>query len=140
MTFWKNWESWEKMVFVNTRVFHGNHPIRDFKVTRKEHVLTTIATRQAGVIITGGWVAWMNRRKLKLYNQASADEVNRQARVSGIPFGARALESGVHIDGIYTPGRYIPRQGLSRQTSVVSPVSNSPLTPLTPTVTRASSV
>jgi hypothetical protein len=87
----------------------------------------------------------MNRRKVKLYNQAFADEAERirsivspeGTSVSDVPFGARALESGVQVDGIYTPGRYAPRQGILRQNAVGSPVSGIP-TPLTPTVTRSS--
>lgn len=87
----------------------------------------------------------MNRRKVKLYNQAFADEAGRirsivppeGTGVSDIPFGARALESGVQVEGIYTPGRYTPRQGTLRQNAAGSPVLGVP-TPLTPTVTRSS--
>lgn len=87
----------------------------------------------------------MNRRKVKLYNQAFADEAGRircivspeGTRVSDVPFGARALESGVQVDGIYTPGRYKPRQGNVRQNAAGSPILSVP-TPLTPTVTRES--
>jgi hypothetical protein len=90
-------------------------------------------------------VAWMNRRKVKLYNQAFADEAGRirsivppeGSGVSDIPFGARALESGVQVEGIYTPGRYTSRQGTLRQNVAGSPVLGVP-TPLTPTVTRSS--
>lgn len=87
----------------------------------------------------------MNRRKVRLYNQAFADEAGRirsivspeGTRISDVPFGARALESGIQVDGIYTPGRYTPRQDTLRQNAAVSPVLGVP-TPLTPTVTRAS--
>ncbi|GAM41422.1 hypothetical protein TCE0_042r14530 [Talaromyces pinophilus] len=120
MAFWKNWETWEKMVFI-------------------------LAFSMVGVIIAGGCVAWLNRRKVKLYNQAFADESGRirnivspdGTRISDVPFGARALESGIQVDGIYTPGRYTPRQGTLRQNAAGSPVLGVP-TPLTPTVTRAS--
>lgn len=101
-------------------------------------------TKQVVVIVAGGFVAWLNRRQVKLYNQAFADEAGRVRNlvspegtgISDVPFGARALESGVQVDGIYTPGRYTPRQGSFQRDAAGSPVLGIP-TPLTPTVTRA---
>ncbi|KAH8693174.1 hypothetical protein BGW36DRAFT_35719 [Talaromyces proteolyticus] len=95
MTFWAGWQSWEQMVFI-------------------------LACAMVIVIIVGGFVAWFNRWKMRFYTQASTEMADRAQTMyrqeygqSDVLFGARALESGVLVEGIYNPTQQTPPRDLT---------------------------
>lgn len=95
---------------------------------------------QVLVIIVGVIVAGVNRWKLKLYSKAFAEEANRSgharkqnSRRNDVLFGARALESGVQVDGVYSPRQYVSRQNIAWQVASQSPASSIHQAPVYPT-------
>ncbi|KKA16871.1 hypothetical protein T310_9485 [Rasamsonia emersonii CBS 393.64] len=94
MKFWDGWEAWEKMVFV---------------------IVIVIAF---GVLSYSRW-------RLRKYARAQSYQVAERARgvdlnemlIDDVPFGARALESGVRVEGIWTPNHNTPSPNTTKSTS-----------------------
>ncbi|KAL2011613.1 hypothetical protein VTN00DRAFT_4331 [Thermoascus crustaceus] len=91
MQFWNGWELWEKMCFV-------------------------LGALIVIVLIYSFGVLAYNRRKLKKYAAVEACQKAEQhrdldleeIRRNDIPFGARALESGIQIEGIWISNNNTP--------------------------------
>lgn len=89
-------------------------------------------TIQVIVITLGLCTSWYKRWRNRQYTLASTEEAQRSAtlwrqqfKVDDIPFGARALETGVQVEGIYALGPQTPR----RNTLYGSPVTTSSTSP-----------
>ncbi|RAH42128.1 uncharacterized protein BO95DRAFT_371585 [Aspergillus brunneoviolaceus CBS 621.78] len=95
MRFWFGWALWEKLSFV-------------------------LAGLLAIVLIYSFCVLAYNRRVTNKYAAAEERERTEQAtemqrilaETTEIPFGARALEKGIQVEGIWTPKEYSPRQSI----------------------------
>ena len=123
MTFFKDWELWEKMVFVRTnlgtiafvlisfpRLTESVEQVLACLIVSERLSLRTISgiltLTQVVVLIYGTGVQIRNRRKLKkLRREGGLQQSRPRHRNAGadhdIPFGSRALESGIEIEGIW---------------------------------------
>ncbi|RAL11453.1 uncharacterized protein BO97DRAFT_478487 [Aspergillus homomorphus CBS 101889] len=110
MRFWVGWALWEKLSFV-------------------------LAGLLAIVLIYSFCVLAYNRRVTKKYAAAEERERAEQAtemqrilaETTDIPFGARALEKGIQVEGIWTPKEYSPRQSVIVPEEPPSPAIPSPV-------------
>ncbi|OJK00392.1 hypothetical protein ASPACDRAFT_28494 [Aspergillus aculeatus ATCC 16872] len=69
-----------------------------------------------------GWALWEKLSFVMTNKYAAAEECERTeqatemqrilAETNEIPFGARALEKGIQVEGIWTPKEYSPRQSI----------------------------
>lgn len=96
MTFFNSWQLWEKMTFV-------------------------LAMAIVGVIFIGIGVRFYQKWKLRKYTALEAvKDQHRQAlehrpsvkarRAQEIPFGIRAIQSGIEVDGVWISGSNTPAQ------------------------------
>ncbi|QKX56033.1 uncharacterized protein TRUGW13939_03133 [Talaromyces rugulosus] len=120
MGFWQGWQSWEKMVFI-------------------------LACAMVVVIVIGLSMTWFRRWKTHLYHQASTEEAQRnttiwrqQFKVDDVPFGARALETGAQVEGVYALGQQTPRRNAPLYYNADSSIMSTPPTPSPPRVSRSS--
>ncbi|KAL1985758.1 hypothetical protein VTN96DRAFT_7380 [Rasamsonia emersonii] len=111
MKFWDGWEAWEKMVFI-------------------------LGCAIVIVIVIAFGVLSYSRWRLRKYARAQSYQVAERARgvdlnemlIDDVPFGARALESGVRVEGIWTPNHNTPSPNVSPYLSC-TPVGSRPPSP-----------
>ncbi|CRG85101.1 hypothetical protein PISL3812_02234 [Talaromyces islandicus] len=120
MGFWQGWKSWEKMVFI-------------------------LACAMVVVIAMGFLMTCFRRWKTRLYTRASTEEAQRnttlwrqQFKVDDVPFGARALETGVQVEGIYALGQQTPHRNAPLYYNADSSIMSTPPSPSPPRASRSS--
>ncbi|KAF7594111.1 hypothetical protein BBP40_010109 [Aspergillus hancockii] len=108
MQFWVGWALWQKLSFV-------------------------LAGLLALVLIYSLCVLIYNRRAIKRHAAADAhikaihdaEEHPMLSEANEVPFGARALERGLQVEGIWTPGRNSPKEpSTPKKKEIVEPALN----------------
>ncbi|OJJ49677.1 hypothetical protein ASPZODRAFT_2115364 [Penicilliopsis zonata CBS 506.65] len=128
MQFWTPWQLWQKMTFVNLSPRH--HPVS--------------LTIKVIVFAYSFCVLAHNKRKIRRYAAAEAAQreqeelegISHRPKDNDIPFGARALEKGIQVEGIWVSNHNTPAPSPYQPGT---PQESQPLTPYDPGALEAQS-